>query len=210
MKILLVDDHVVMRTALRLLLEQEQYEIIGEAGSMQESIEQARKLVPDLILMDITLPDGSGVEATRRICEENPSCKVIALTMHMEKEYLVKFLEAGGVGYVHKSAADQELIRAIETVKNGNIYMGEAGIQVIAKQHLSKCKNQDPDPSILSEREMTVAKYVARGKTSAEIGKILYLSPRTIDTYRERVMKKLRVSNRSELVDYVIRHQMFD
>ncbi len=153
--------------------------------------------------------------------------RFLALTMHDEEKYLLSFLEAGGMGYLHKSMADQELIRAIHQVMEGKVYLGEKGVQLIARRWaggggLSEdtaavmeaggfdAAEGEADHSALSQREKEVLLLVARGMTSAQIGEKLYLSPRTIDTYRTRLMRKLALNNRSELVDYVMRHGLLE
>ncbi|SHN80769.1 two component transcriptional regulator, LuxR family [Desulfitobacterium chlororespirans DSM 11544] len=210
-KVLLVDDHTILRNTLRILLEKEQeIQIVGEAGDGKTGVAMSIELKPDVVIMDITLPDHNGVEACRLICTQLPQIKVIALTMHVEREYLTEFLAAGGAGYLHKSVADHELLQAIHTVMKGEIFLCPAGVQVIAQQHRVKPAHGDIEPDILSERELQVLKYVAKGHTSAEIGEKLYLSPRTIDTYRARIIKKLNIPNRSQLVDYVMRYRLLD
>lgn len=210
-KVLLVDDHTILRHTLQILLEKErEIQIVGEAGDGKTGVVMSAELKPDVVIMDITLPDINGVDACRLICAQLPQIKVIALTMHVEQEYLTEFLAAGGVGYLHKSVADHELLQAIHTVMKGEIFLCPAGVQVIAQQHRIQPVHGDIEPDILSERELQVLKYVAKGHTSAEIGEKLFLSPRTIDTYRARIIKKLNIPNRSQLVDYVMRHRLLD
>lgn len=213
-RILLVDDHTLVRSGLRLLLEKESdIDVIGEAESAEDAISQAADICPDIILMDISLPDMDGVEATSQICQQCPSARIIALTMHPEDTYLFSFLEAGGLGYVRKSAADRELIQAVRTVLKGDIFLGQEGVQVIARRHHTtplSAADQPIGPDILSERERQVIEFVAKGYTCREIGEQLSLSPRTIETYRERIMGKLNLSHRSELVEYALRHRLLD
>ncbi len=206
-KVSLVDDHTVMRNGLRLLLEKEDdIRVIGEAATCAQGVEQALRLRPDVIVMDITLPDFDGVECTRRIRAVWPEAVVLALTMHAEDVYLVPFLEAGGVGYVRKSAADRDVVDAIRAAARGEFFLQPEGVQAIVQEH--RAKTDKPGPEVLSERERKVLELTARGFTSREIGEQLSLSPRTIETYRERIMEKLHLEHRSQLVDYAFQHRL--
>lgn len=208
-RLLLVDDHTLLRRALSALLEcEENLAVVGEAGSGEEAIVLAGQMQPDIILMDITLPDMDGLEATRQIRHKYEGIKIIALTMHVEEEYLLQFLAAGGNGYLHKSTADLELLRAIEQVMVGEIYLGPTGVQVLANHQYVRSWEGDVDPEVLSKRERQVLMLVAAGCTSAEIAKKLFLSPSTIDTYRNRIANKLNLESRSQWVEYVTRHRL--
>ena len=209
LRVLLIDDHTVMRSGLRLLIEQApDIVVVGEAATGHEGVEQALSLRPAVIVLDITLPDLDGVECTRRICAAWPAARVLALTMHAENVYLVPFLEAGGSGYVRKSAADREVVAAIRAVARGETYLQPEGIQVIVDERRVKPAVDQPGPEVLSERERQVLELTARGFTSREIGEQLALSPRTIETYRERVMEKLKLEHRSQLVEYAVQHHL--
>ncbi|NLB87959.1 MAG: response regulator transcription factor [Syntrophomonadaceae bacterium] len=208
-RVFLVDDHTLLRNALTMLLEEQaSIEVVGEAANATDALNGILQVKPDVVLMDISLPDFDGIEATKKILEILPDTKIIAVTMHAEDVYLLKFLQTGGRGYVHKSAADQDLLRAIDTVIKGEVFLSSAGVQVMANQY---CKSEQADeitPDMLSERERQVLKLIARGFTSREIGTKLSLSPRTIETYRERITVKLKLEHRFELVDYAIRHKL--
>ncbi|HML20873.1 MAG TPA: response regulator transcription factor [Aggregatilinea sp.] len=211
-RIVLVDDHILVRSALRLLLEKEaDIEVIGEAGDADGAVRLAVGLCPDVALMDISLGESNGVDATRRIVQQCPDIRIIALTMHPEDMYLMRFLEAGGVGYVRKSALDRDLISAIHAALRGDIFLKQEGIQVMARSHCAsrlQLDEQSPGPDVLSLRERQVIELVAKGYTCREIGVQLSLSPRTVETYRERIMEKLNLEHRSELVEYALRHQL--
>lgn len=204
-RVLLVDDHAVVRSGLRLLLDKEKdIAVVGEADSGARAIEQAAALRPDVIVMDITLPDCDGIETTRRIRAEMPAARVLALTMHGEETFLVRFLQAGGMGYVRKSSSDRDLVEAIRRVARGESFLQPEGVDaIVRKQH-----TQEPAPETLSERERQVLALTAKGHTSREIGDQLALSPRTVETYRERIMQKLGLAHRSELVEYALRHNL--
>ncbi len=208
-RVFLADDHTLLRSALKLLLnEQDDIEFIGEAANGTEAVEGVLKTRPDVVLMDITLPDFDGIEATEKILQVLPKTRVIAVTMHMEDVYLLKFLNGGGMGYVHKSAADWDLMKAIYTVMRGEVFLSATGVQVVARQYQRTESVSEIKPEVLSDRERQVLKLLARGFTSKEIGEKLYLSPRTIETYRERIAVKLKLEHRSDLVDYAIRYKL--
>ncbi len=208
-RVFLTDDHTLLRNALTMLLEgEEDIEVVGEAANAADAIQGVIKVKPDVVLMDISLPDFDGIAATVKILEVLPDTKVIAVTMHMEEVYLLKFLNAGGRGYVHKSAADRDLLKAIHVVRSGEIFLSSAGVQVMANQYVNNENSGETMPEVLSERERQVLKLLARGYTSREIGEKLFLSPRTIETYRERIAVKLKLEHRSELVDYAIKHKL--
>lgn len=210
--ILLVDDHTLVRSGLQLLLEKEaDIDVIGEAANATDAIRLTDELCPDVVLMDISLPETDGIAATSQIFHQCPHAHVIALTMHSEDEYLMEFLEAGGVGYVRKSAVDRDLIRAIHAVMNGEIFLQPEGVQLMARRHHAphyQMAAQNPGPDILSERERQVLEFIAKGFTCREIAERLSLSTRTVETYRERITEKLNLSHRSELVEYALRHHL--
>jgi DNA-binding NarL/FixJ family response regulator len=161
--------------------------------------------------LDITLPDMDGIEVTRRICSAWPDAKVLALTMHSEDVYLLPFLEAGGVGYVRKSAADRDVLNAITTLLSGETFISASGLEVLLRQHRPTTDDAPtPGPDILSEREYLVLEKTARGYSSREIGAQLNISPHTVDTYRTRVMVKLGLTNKPELVEYALHHHIIN
>ena len=210
-RILLVDDHAVMRSSLALLLNTRGAQVIGEASDGRSGIVEALRLRPDVILMDITLPDMDGIEATRQICKAWPQARILALTMHSEETYLVPFLEAGGAGYIRKAAADRDLFTAIETVHDGKTFLGTTGMDVLIHEHRPVGnKPVPPRLSSLSDRERFVLEQTVRGFTSREIAEQLGISPRTVDTYRYRVMEKLGVKHRHELVEYALQNHLFE
>ena len=203
-QVLIVDDHAVLRSGLRLLIDNEpDMEVVGEAGDGASAYRYIESIRPDVVLVDITLPDCAGTEIIRYFKQEKQiDCHFLVLTMHDEKSWLRPALDAGAVGFVVKSVADDELIDAIRTVYGGQIYMRSEAVSVLVDD--SPVTGQPEN--MLSEREIEVLKRVAYGYTNIEIGSQLHLSPKTIDTYRRRVMQKLRLETRADLVDYALKH----
>ena len=207
-RILLVEDHAIVRSSLAMLFESHGALIVGEVEDGQSAVVKALELRPDIILMDITLPGIDGIEATRRICSSWPEARVLALTMHSEDIYLVPFLEAGGAGYVRKSAADRDVLDAIKAIRAGETFVGAGGVATLVRQYKLVGSALPPGPEVLSDRERLVLEKIVRGYTSREIGEQLSISPHTVDTYRTRIMEKLGLSNRHELVDYALRNHL--
>lgn len=205
-RIFLVDDHAVMRSSLGLLLETYGAQIVGEATDGETAIARTLELKPDIILMDITLPGMDGIEATRRICAAWNEARILALTMHAEELYLAPFLEAGGVGYIRKSAADSDVLDAIQTALQGKTILDAKSVQALAES--AKKQGEPSGWQSLSERERQALILTARGYTSREIGERLNISPRTVETYRARIMQKLGLEHRHQLVEYVMKHHL--
>ena len=217
-KLMLVDDHDVVRTGLRSYLEtQSGLEVVAEAKNGIEALEKAKINQPDIILMDITMPEMDGMEATRQIKSLYPDCQVLVLTVHADKQYFLEMLAAGASGYMTKQAAADELVAAIKAVAAGHVYLQPALARWLLDdyQHLTKGfaptahdETNEKDTvslDILSERERQVLELVGEGLSNYEIGKKLGLSPKTIARHRERIMKKLNMHSRTELVKFAIR-----
>lgn len=207
-RILLVDDHAVVRSGLRMLLENERdVEIIGEAASAHEAMEAAKTLKPNVILMDIGLPDLSGIDATREIKKVVPNSAIVALTIHEDEEYFFKMLEAGATGYVPKRAAPEELLTAIRAAASGQVYLYPSLAKLLVRDFLSGGRpvSSDHPESELTEREQEVLTYLAEGANNEEIARALVISPKTVARHRENIMRKLNLHSRSELVRYAIR-----
>jgi DNA-binding NarL/FixJ family response regulator len=205
--ILLADDHPILRAGLRTLLDaQPGMHVVGEAGNGEEAISRAQELKPDVIIMDIAMPKMDGLEAMRRIRDLGLPCKMLALTMHAEAEYLFKVLEDGGSGYVLKQGVDSDLFEAIRTVMAGNVFLYPSATRLLLSRYLEGNSEEERDEyDKLSEREREVLKLTAEGYSSQEIADQLILSPKTIETYRSRLMQKLNLHHRSELVRFALR-----
>ncbi len=208
MQLLLVDDHEVLRSGLRMLLEsQEDIQIVGEAGTAAEALEAVERLEPEVILLDIGLPDMSGIQVMERIREVKPDIAVVALTIHEDKEYFFKMLEAGATGYVPKRAAPEELLTAIRAAAQGHVYLHPSLATLLVKDYLVQDAEARDARMLngLTERDLEVLTHVADGATNAEIGHDLGISPKTVARHRENIMAKLNLHSRTELVKYAIR-----
>lgn len=203
--LVLVDDHAVVRTGLRLLLENEpDFEILSEAGTAYEAITLANQLRPEVILMDIGLPDMTGIEATKLIKAAQPQIAIVALTIHEDQEYFFQMLHAGASGYVPKRAAPEELLTAIRSAAAGEVYLYPSLAKLLVRDLLMHGHAAQPD-DLLTERESEVLTYLAAGAGNAEIAQALTISPKTVARHRENIMRKLGLHSRTELVKYAIR-----
>jgi two-component system response regulator NreC len=204
-RILLVDDHLVLRAGLKALLDAEtDMRVVGEASTGEEAIEKSKTLRPDVVVMDLSMPGMGGLEATRRIAEGG-AARVLVLTMHSEEEYLLPVLEAGGSGYVKKTSADEDLTNAIRTVARDEVFLYPNAAKLLLQGFRVRGEDDQPDPlEKLTERERDVLAMTAEGYSSSEIGEKLFISPKTVDTYRSRIMEKLGLHHRSELVRFAL------
>ena len=208
-KVFLADDHTVIRDGLRLLLEaQADITVVGEAADGRETLRQVKRLKPDVVLMDITMPELNGIEATQQIRGSCPATRVVILSMHANKEHISRALQAGADGFVVKESAGKEVVEAVISVHSGHPYLSRRISETLIEDYVYRRKAaQDKSPlESLSPREREILQLVVEGKTSAEIGEILYLSPKTVETYRSRLMEKLSVKNLPDLVKFAI-HQ---
>jgi DNA-binding NarL/FixJ family response regulator len=207
-RILLVDDHAVLRSGLEALLSLEpDLDVVGEAGSGEEALQRVIALRPEVVVMDLDMPGMGGLEATKKINEMGLPTKVLVLTSHEEERSLLAVLEAGGSGYVHKTKAEDDLIEAIRTVARDELFLYPTATRLLLQGYRRAEERGEANPvEELSEREREVLVLTAEGYSSSEVGKKLFLSPKTVDTYRARIMKKLGLGHRSELVRFALRH----
>lgn len=206
-RVLLVDDHAVVRTGLHMLLGQEEdIEIVGEAGSGREALSSIEQLQPDLVLMDIGLPDMTGIEVTRQVKQKWPGVAVVALTIHEDEEYFFQMLQAGANGYVPKRAAPEELLTALRTAAEGGVYLYPSLAKLLVRDYLSGEREAAPGAlDGLTDREQEVLAHLAEGASNQDIAETLNISPKTVARHRENIMRKLNLHSRSELVKYAIR-----
>ncbi len=203
-RILLVDDHTIMRDGIRALLDlQDDIEIVGEASDGKETIEKARELVPDVVVMDIVMPGIDGLEATRRIRKSIPAAKVLVLTQYELKEYMQSAVKAGATGYLPKKALSSELLTAIRTVNQGDYYFYPSAVAALVDDYRQNTRVEPYDR--LTAREREILKLVAEGHTSRKIGDMLHISFKTVQGHRLKIMKKLGIYNRTELIKYAMR-----
>ena len=207
-RLLLVDDHAVVRTGLKMLLNgQEDVEIVGEAGSAAEALQETERVQPTVILMDIGLPDKTGIEATREIKAKFQDVNIVALTIHEDEEYFFQMLNAGASGYVPKRAAPEELITAIRAAANGEVYLYPSMAKLLVRDYLNTDRpaGEKIDLDGLTDREHEVFTMLAEGASNNEIAEALFISPKTVERHRENIMRKLNLHSRSDLVRYAIR-----
>ncbi len=204
--VLLVDDHAMFRAGIKALIEAAgKVEVVGEASSGDEAVDKVRELKPDVVVMDLSMPGSNGLEATRRIAALELDTHVLVLTVHAEEEYLVPVVEAGASGYLTKTSADTDLLEAIRVVARGQVFLPPKATTLLLKQYKAAESSEEVSLKDLSTREQEVLALTAEGYSSREIGKKLFISPKTVDTYRSRIMDKLGLSHRSDLVRFALR-----
>jgi len=208
-RVLIVDDHAVVRSGIRLLLQQEpDIDPVGEAGTGREAVFQARSLKPDVLLMDVVMPDQTGLEVLPTLIHEHPDVKVLVLSMQDDPRYVREAFAAGATGYVLKEAADTEVVAAIREVARGGRYVSpELGARLLAAEAEAE-RRAEEDP--LSDREREVLRLLALGHTNQEIAKQLYISVRTAETHRAHIMQKLHLQSRAELVRYALGQKLLE
>jgi len=220
---MLVDDHDIVRTGLKTFLEtQEGLQVVAEARSGEEALGRALETLPEVVIMDISMPQMDGLQSTRKLKEQLPDCHVLALTVHEDKQYLFEMLNAGASGYITKQAAAEELVAAIHAVANGNVYLQPALARWLLEDY-RRLLVQTPAPppaaedrpvgkglEVLSERELQVLEMIAQGLTNPQIGQQLGISHKTVARHRERIMKKLDLHSGTELVKFAIRTGLID
>lgn len=209
-KILLADDHKVLRDGLRALLEGEgDMEVVAEAGTVEDAVQRTAKFLPDVVVMDLGMPGGSGLDAIRQIRQKELPVRIVVLSMHSGREMVMQVLQAGSDGYVPKSSAHTDLIQAIRTVYKGQRFLHPDATTALVDELLDK-QEESKLVNILSDRERDVLKLTAMGFTSREIGEQLALSPKTVDTYRERAMMKLNIEHRTDIIRFALRAGLLD
>ncbi len=207
-RVVLADDHAVVRAGVKAVLSSaKDIQVIGEGSNGKEAIGLVDRLNPDVLVMDLSMGEMDGITATRELVEKETRTKILILTMHAEDAYLVKVLEAGASGYLVKSAADRELVDAVRAVAHGDLYMQPSATRALAKGIQRKSEHADEREKYekLTERERDVLRFVAGGFSAPEIGEKLFISPKTVDTYKQRINEKLGLSHRSDYVDFALK-----
>lgn len=206
--VVLVDDHAVVRAGLKAVLgSARDIQVIGEGATGKDALSLASRLAPDVIVMDLSMAEMDGAEATRELVSRKTRSRVLILTMHAEDSYLIPLLEAGANGYLVKSVADRELVDAVRAVANGDVYMQPSAARALAGNIQRKAEHADERTKFerLTEREQGVLRLVARGFSAPEIGEKLFISPKTVDTYKQRINEKLGLAHRSDYVDFALK-----
>ena len=206
-KILLADDHKITRQGLRSLLEkQSDMAVVAEAEDGRTAVQMVEKLSPDVVIMDVSMPDLNGIEATRQIISRNSKVKIIALSMHSDRLFVSEMLKSGACGYLLKDCAFEELARAIRAVVDGKTYLSPAISGVVVDDYLHRLsKNDSPNGQILTNREREVLQLLAEGKSTKQIALKLHISVKTVETHRRQMMDKLDIHTVAELTKYAIR-----
>jgi len=206
-KIIIVDEHRILREGLSTLIaKQSDMEIIGEATDGREALQLLEKLMPDLILMDVTMPNLNGIEATRKIKSKNPEIEIIALSLHSDRRYVLGMIDAGASGYLLKECAFEELVRAINTVMAKKKYLSPGISDILIEEYVKKTTQDKPTIySKLTPREREILQLIAEGKNTKEIARYLFISVKTVETHRRHIKKKLKVQSVAELTKIAIR-----
>jgi DNA-binding NarL/FixJ family response regulator len=211
-RVLLVDDHEIVRLGLMTLLnDQDNMEVVGEAGTAGEAVKSVEELRPDVVLMDIRMPGEGGIVATREITAKFPQTKVVMLTSFADDELVMRAIQAGAVGYVLKQVGNEELLRAVAAAARGEALLDPSTTARLLSRVRERERQAEEDAfRDLSDRELQVLAEVARGKTNAEIGRTLNLSEKTVRNYLSTILEKLHLVNRIELATYAVEHHLFD
>jgi len=205
-RVLLVDDHAIVRDGLRFLLEaHDDFEVVGGAANGRDAVRAARDLQPDVVIMDLAMPELNGTEATHQIHEACPGTHVLVLSMHSTAEHIYRAFQAGAQGYLLKESAGPELLAAVRTVHAGRRYLSQKIAETVVDDYIRERHVASPLES-LSGRERQILQQIAEGKSSAETARVLCLSPKTVETYRSRMMKKLGIADFPALVRFAIQH----
>jgi two-component system, NarL family, response regulator NreC len=207
-RVVLADDHAVVRAGVKAVLSTaKDIQVIGEGTNGREAINLVERLKPDVLVMDLSMGEMDGISATKEIVDKKLSSKILILTMHAEEAFLVKVLEAGASGYLVKSAADRELVDAVRAVAHGDMYMQPSATRALAQGIVRRSEHADDRDKYekLTDRERDVLRYVASGFSAPEIGEKLFISPKTVDTYKQRINEKLGLAHRSDYVAFALK-----
>jgi len=213
-RIVLADDHLVLRAGLRALLNSEpDMQVVGEASDGSEAMQQVEQHQPDVLVLDLMMPNVKGIDIIEKLTARYPNTRILVLTMHADTQYIRHVLKVGGAGYVLKSSADTELITAIREIASGNSYLTPEATKILLADYRGQDTDETPSPpelDLLSDREREVLVMAALGYSSREIGELLSISPKSVGTYRQRLMDKLGLESRAELVQYALKNGLLE
>ncbi len=207
-KVFLADDHAIVRDGLRLILESQGIDVVGEAANGRQTIQEVKKTCPEIVIMDIAMPELNGIDATVQIVKICPSTKVIMLSVYDTTEYIFEALQAGAKGYILKESAGEEVVKAVKLVHAGRLYLSQEISETVVTDYIKHrgVSNGKTPLESLSKREREVLQLIVEGKSSSQISDILFISPKTVDTYKSRLMQKLDIKDLPSLIRFAIKH----
>jgi len=203
--VLLIDDHTLFRQGLKSLLQRGGFEVLAEAEDGRNAVKVAKKLKPGVIIMDISMPELNGIDATKQICRECPGAKIIVMSMHRDSHFVLSALKAGAAGYLLKDSAFDELTVALNSVSQGYVYLSPAVAETVVKAGVRNSSLCRSNPNNVSSREREVLQLLVEGKSTKDIAGTLFVSVKTVETHRTQIMKKLNISSIAELTKYAVR-----
>ncbi len=209
--IIIADDHDIIRQGIKKILHDHPiYEVVDEAANGQEVVEKVEKRKPDILLLDISMPKFSGLDAIEQVHYVSPQTKILIITVHKSHAYIMKAFEAGVKGYLQKERAGEELITALAKITAGDIYLTSTVSEYLVQKALKKSAQKEPEEALLTSREKEILRLVADGKTAKEIAQTLYISQRTVENYKNTLLKKLGLHRTSDLIKYAIKHKIVE
>ena len=209
--ILIADDHDIIREGIKNILRNNpDYKIVGEAANGEEAVAAAKKLKPDILLLDISMPKKSGLEAIQQVHYVSPKTKILVITVHKANTYIMKAFRAGAKGYLHKENAGEDLLFALSKIARGETYLSSTVSSYLVERIANGKGEELSQESLLTSREEEVLRLVVAGKTAKQIADVLFISPRTVENYKNALLKKLNLSRTSDLIKYAIKHKLVD
>jgi two-component system, NarL family, response regulator NreC len=210
-RILLADDHTMVRDGLRALLDQQkEFEIVAEAADGRECVQLAEETAPDVVMMDIAMPNMNGIEATRRILGAKPSTGIVILSMHQDESYILQSLKAGARGYLLKDSPREDILEAIRSAAHGRSFLSRKVSRMLQEDHIEQLRSKGLDDSyeLLTDREREILQLLAEGRSNKEVANILNISPTTVETHRGHILRKLSLHGTADLILYAVRKRI--
>lgn len=210
-RVIVADDHDIIRAGIKNILRNyPTYEVVAEAANGEEVVEKVQEHKPDILLLDISMPKFSGLDAIEQVKYVSPQTKILIITVHKSNAYIMKAFEAGAKGYLQKERAGEELMNALSKISAGDIYLTSNVSSYLVERALKKSAEKEDEATLLTSREREILRLVAEGKTAREIAKTLYISQRTVENYKNNLLKKLNLHRTSDLIKYAIKHRIVD